>query len=228
MDDVQHFDDVLFAFVLGCLSPAETTGIQVHLKTCRRCALALRQVREDTAQLALALPPLPAPTLVREGLLHAIGEINRFHGWAERLATYAGCNLAIAQGWLDVLDDAQAWQDSHDPGVQLLNAPNIGGCFQRLQPGTQVPHDEGTSPSLFVLQGTLYDSTAAPFRPGDVVQLCPDDYAELTVAAGPDLICLSFDRPPKAERPLWTHRPASGARASHTAWPKWRTPGLPR
>ena len=84
--------------------------------------------------------------------------------------------------------------------------------FIRLQAGTPLPHEEGQSPTLFVLQGVAEDSGGTSYRPGDILQLRADDHAEITAAPGPDLICLytPFARPgaPAAARPTATLRPA--------------------
>jgi hypothetical protein len=206
MDDTQHFDDVLFAFVLGSLSPAETTGIQVHLRDCRRCTQALRQVREDTAQLALALAPLPAPALIRESLLHSIGEIDRFYDWAAPVAEHLGCSTATARAWLDGVDEERLWQHGPDAGVMVLPLhADPSRQFIRLQAGTPLPHEEGQSPTLFVLQGVAEDSSGAFFRPGDIVRLRADEHAEITAAAGPDLICLCSQRAHHGATPTARH-----------------------
>lgn len=193
--DLQHFDDVLFAFVLGCLSPAETTGVQVHMRSCRRCTQLLAQVRDDTAELAVALSPLPAPALIRESLMHSINEITRFYDLVEPVTQSLDCSEAEAQTWLAGLDEMARWDDSVDVGVSTQALPAatgpLGACFMRLQPGTLVPHEEGASPHLIILQGTAQDSDGTTYRPGDLLVLRADEHAELCATAGPELIYLS-------------------------------------
>lgn len=218
MSDLQHFDDVLFAFVLGCLSPAETTGVQVHIRTCRRCTRLLAQVRDDTAELAVALAPLPAPALIRESLMHSINEINRFYDMVQPVSATLGCSEDQAQTWLDALDDMAQWDDTVDVGVsmQALPAPRRTSAFVRLQPGTLVPHEEGTSPHLVILQGTAQDSDGTSYRPGDALVLRADEHAELCATAGPELIYLSVETAAAGHRSMGPHTsrphmPALGA-----------------
>lgn len=215
----QHFDDVLFAFVLGCLSPAETTGVQVHIRTCRRCTQMLAQTRDDTAELAIALAPQPAPALIRESLMHSINEINRFYDLVEPVTHSLNCSTAQAHTWLAALDDMRLWDETVDVGVSTQNIPatNCASAFVRLRPGTLVPHEEGASPQLMILQGTAQDSSGATYRPGDFIVLRPDEHAELCATAGPELIYLSVQRAADSQR-LATHRGAKYPAAAQSSY----------
>jgi hypothetical protein len=191
-----HPDAELFAYLLGTLSDADRNRVHLHVGSCSRCGAALAQVGEDTAQLAFALAPVAPPPLLRESLLHSLSEINRFTDLQPLLREQLGCSLDDAQLLIDALDDPGAWDDSHYTGVMVMPVPHVAHArFVRVVPGVSVPHEEGTSPRLLLLQGGCRDTEGVGHHPGELLHLQPDEHADLVATAGPDLIYLTVEPP---------------------------------
>ncbi|HET6346522.1 MAG TPA: zf-HC2 domain-containing protein [Myxococcota bacterium] len=199
-----HPDAELFAYLMGTLSDVDRNRVHLHVSSCSRCGAALAQVGEDAAQLAFALAPVPPAPLLRESLLHSLGEINRFTDLQPLLREHLGCSLDDAQLLIDALDDPGAWDDSHTTGVMVMAVPHGAHArFVRVVPGVSVPHEEGTSPRLLLLQGGCRDAEGVGHHPGEVLQLLPDEHADLVATAGPDLIYLTVE-PPEAPASMVT------------------------
>jgi hypothetical protein len=197
-----HPDNELFAYLMGTLTDIDNNRVQVHLGACSRCAAAVAQIGEDTAQLAFALPPVAPPPLLRESLLHSLGEINRFTDLIPRLRELLDCAVDDAQLLLDSLDDPGAWDDTPLTGVTLLPVPRQPHArFVRVTPGISVPHEEGTAPRLLLLQGACRDAEGVSHHPGELLHLQADEHADLVASTGPDLICLTVEPSEVVEHP---------------------------
>lgn len=187
-----HPEDALFAYQLGALTADEANRVHTHLQKCVRCGSLLAQVGEDIAQLALTLPPVQPQPLIRESLLHSLGEINRFTELLSPLREQLGKSAAETQKVLDRLDDPGAWSEGDLAGVQL-HPVNDTHTFVRLTPGTAMPLDETTHSKVLILQGTCRGTEGTMHNAGDVLDVQGDKPFDYIAMAGPDLIYLSCD-----------------------------------
>lgn len=69
MEHDTHSTDLLPAYVLDILDPAERVEVQAHLDTCSECRAEVAALNEVTDLLALAVPQMVAPEGLRERVL---------------------------------------------------------------------------------------------------------------------------------------------------------------
>jgi anti-sigma-K factor RskA len=67
--------DSLGLYVLGGLTPAESTEVEVHLASCDECSAAVRALQMSTNALAFTVDPADPPAHVRTQLLHTIASM---------------------------------------------------------------------------------------------------------------------------------------------------------
>jgi anti-sigma factor RsiW len=67
----QHADTVA-AFLLGALGDTERREFEAHLATCAHCREAVASLRLASDALLLAVPPVPAPSQLRERLMETV------------------------------------------------------------------------------------------------------------------------------------------------------------
>ena len=197
-----HVDDLLLPFVLGVLSEPQNNPVQVHLHTCARCSNMLSQAHDELAQLALSLPTVAPPALLRESLLHALGEVGRFTDQLSAVAAQLSLSRHDTELLFDELDIPANWTDSHSPGVQVYAVPHRpGACFIRVAPGHPVlPHPSVPQGAAWVLQGGCRDADGLTYGVTQQLNLQSDQEPEFVASPGPDLICLVLE--PGAERSL--------------------------
>lgn len=215
----------LFVHSLCGLAEAHACHVQAHVDACRLCAGHLAQLREDSAQLALALKPVPVPALLKESLMHSLSEIHRLYDAAGPISQMLEISLPAAHGVLDLLDCGQSWRQLHRFWVADL--PPVRGQpvllarvpeRVRLRPGllSSTPADGGAAADLrqiLILQGSGRDSHGRLWHAGDrrtAVRL-----ESLLVYPGPDLIALIIRAGVAARRDSDREPPAARGHEAH-------------
>ena len=184
---------VLCLYALGNLHEAHATAIDRHLRHCVRCQQLAHSVENDLADLALALPPVPVPSWMRESLVHSVREVHRLSDAVPTLRRMLSCSLRAARALLAKIDAPRYWR-RHRRGwvLPLLQRPTRRAQLVRLPPlGRFVaPRAEGVR--VVVLQGQVRCGGRA-LPGGEPVRL--PARARLAAGAGPDTVILLTWRP---------------------------------
>jgi putative transcriptional regulator len=194
-----HVDPWLAEHVLGLLPAAQTAQVEMHLKTCSRCAHEADRLHEDLALLPLALPPAAPPAGLRGRLLAVAArtpqEGSALSRFTERLARLFDWGLAQAEDLLRRIPDAAAWTAGPCAGSALLHVqggPLVAGAdagVVRLQPGVTFPHHTHRGDEIgIVLQGAYRDSDGQEYRAGESVFLPAGSDHAFTALPGEDLL----------------------------------------
>jgi hypothetical protein len=217
-----HHEAALLPLVLGLLSPKQQALVQAHLRSCARCTNLCAQVKDELAQLALALPPASAPALLREGLSHALGEVSRFTAYIDDVKQLLLLTRMQAETLLFSLDQDGNWSRASLIGTRLWRLRGPGDpCFMRIDPGYPVlsPRAHG-SDEVLVLQGHCRDAQGTVYPPGARMRLQVQGEPHYAVVTGVEFICLLKDeavsaaqrgRQPSRLSPKWG--PAAEAEA---------------
>src|SRR5690242_20512376 len=76
MDDMDtpdsHVDDLIDAYTLGALEPAEVDAVERHLETCPRCRALVARARVLSDAFLLAVPQIAPPSDLRDRLMRRI------------------------------------------------------------------------------------------------------------------------------------------------------------
>lgn len=67
-----HVDDLIDAYALGALEPAEVDAVERHLETCRRCRALVARARALANAFLLAVPQIAPPPDLRDRLMRRI------------------------------------------------------------------------------------------------------------------------------------------------------------
>lgn len=179
---------VLFFYVLGKLHEAHASAIDRHLTACRRCHKQRRLIELASADLALALEPVPVPHLLRESLLHSAREVHRLSDALPTLRYALRYSLAEAQQVLRVVDDPHHWQQEGGAWVLPLaqKAPRRAALV-RLSLVSHYTLKPEQRARAWVLQGHARGSVRR-LGAGQAKQLRPGD--KLSAYPGPDLLVL--------------------------------------
>lgn len=70
----EHVDDLVDAYALGALEPAEVDEVERHLETCPRCRALAQEARRTAEQLWRAAPPVTPPVSLRGRLMARIAQ----------------------------------------------------------------------------------------------------------------------------------------------------------
>ncbi len=71
-DECRLYWYLIPAYALGALDPSEAQSLEAHLRTCLDCQASLREYREVSDGLLLALPPQSPPPRVRARLIASL------------------------------------------------------------------------------------------------------------------------------------------------------------
>lgn len=98
--EVEHlaFEDDMAAYLLGALAPEEAAAFAAHAERCPRGQREEATLRPAVELLGVAVPPLPAPAVVRERVLAEVHEDVRRREQAARPARrrrWAGLALPV-------------------------------------------------------------------------------------------------------------------------------------
>jgi anti-sigma-K factor RskA len=74
---VEHVSQLLPAYALGVLDPAEAELVDRHVATCPQCAAELTEAQETAGMLAYAAPSVAPPLDLRARILDAVDEPER-------------------------------------------------------------------------------------------------------------------------------------------------------
>jgi anti-sigma factor ChrR (cupin superfamily) len=193
--ELVHHEAALLPLALGLLSSEHQAVVQAHLRSCARCTNLAAQVKDELAQLALALPPAPAPALLREGLSHALGEVSRFTAYIDDVAQLLQLSRMQAETLLFSLDHEGNWSRASLIGTRLWRLRGPGEpCFMRIDPGYPVlsPRARGAD-AVMVLQGRCRDARGTVYAPGMRMRLQVQGEPHYAVVTGVEFICLLKD-----------------------------------
>lgn len=197
-----HMDDELLPYVLGIIGETQSRTVEDHVEGCTRCTHLLTETRDEVALLAVSLDPVVAPALLREEILHAIGEVNRFSGATDAIAERLHISRSEVETLLDDLDNPAAWQRDAQTPVWLYTVErHPEAAFVRTSPGCAVTGLQQHGGSGLILQGSCRDGAGRTFGVGDTLSWigAADEEVDYTAQSGPDFICLIYEpAPPKS------------------------------
>lgn len=172
--------DLIPDFVLGTLSDAERREVETQLEASPDLRAELAATIEAFAGLGDALKPVTPPPYLRGRLLHSITAPEERHApFAVRLAKYFDHAVDRTHELLrSMYDPATEWEAGPIPGILLMHfsgGPRVATAdvgFVRFPAGFRFPRHRHLGHEVnFVLEGTMIDSDARVFRPGDVLEM---------------------------------------------------------
>ncbi len=190
-----HVDDELLPYVLGITSEDQIRAVEEHVEGCTRCTHLLTECRDEVALLAVSVDPVVAPALLREEILHALGETSRFSGSTEAIAKHLHLNRSEVETLLDDLDNPGVWRRApHSPAWLYTVEDHPEAAFLRIAAGCAVTGVERGVAGL-ILQGSCRDASGHIFGVGDNLTWISgaQETADFVAQAGPDFICLTYE-----------------------------------
>lgn len=163
-----EFEEILGAYVLDAITPAEQQEVEAHLATCARCTQRLQELRGVVSLLPLSVPQIPPPAALEERILAAVRQeskgglvqparqqpqqpipmvrpMRRTQRWNPRVM------VAAAVLMLCLLGGLTAWNVSLHGQVATLQ--------QQLTSATHTPTPNGVT--SYVVKGTSSSQNAA-------------------------------------------------------------------
>jgi anti-sigma-K factor RskA len=168
MEPETHPTDLLPAYALEILDPAEQTEVQAHLDSCSNCRAELAALIEVTSLLSLAVPQMEPPEKLRTELLKETGPSTANDSWWQRTAPCLRQFMSspfvrpVAAGL-----------------IVLLIISNIYLLFRLQQSGNQPPPQQQTI--------ELGNTSVAPQASGIMLIRQDDPNGTLVVNGLPDL-----------------------------------------
>ena len=199
-----HVDDELLPYVLGITSDDQIRTVEEHVEGCTRCTHLLTECRDEVALLAVSVDPVVAPALLREEILHALGETNRFSGSTAAIAKHLKLTRAQVETLLDDLDNPGVWRRAENSPAWLYTVDDHPeAAFLRVSAGCAVAGVEHGVAGL-ILQGSCRDATGHTYSVGDTLSWisATQEGVDFVAQTGPDFICLIYEPPRKGNRSL--------------------------
>ena len=199
-----HVDDELLPYVLGITSEDQIRAVEEHVEGCTRCTHLLTECRDEVALLAVSVDPVVAPALLREEILHALGETNRFSGAKSVIAKHLRMTRSQVETLLDDLDNPGVWRRAPQSPAWLYTLDeHPETAFLRVASGCAVTGVDHSVAGL-ILQGSCRDAAGHVYSVGDTLSWisATRESADFVAQAGPDLICLTYEPQRKSPRNL--------------------------
>jgi len=191
-----HVEDLLPEYAAGTLAVDLAARVETHLPGCERCARELAVIDDVYAALALALPPVPPSTALRDRVLADVTRVGRFDAVCARVAAMLDLAKDKARDLLRTIDQATSWVPG-PAGVELIHlpaGPAVAGAncgFVRLPASAKFPHHRHRGEErVLVVQGGYQDSDGRIYRRGDDDQKPAGSEHSFTALPGTDLIYL--------------------------------------
>lgn len=145
-------------YVLGTLTPEETTTVERHLREgCDHCVSELRLAREIEGRLGMSAEPVPPPSGLKDKLLSAIRNrpSEEQQVWRRWPGTFADKDRIL------IRRDEGRWETTGIPGIVVRQlavneAHDQVSMMIRMDPGTRYPpHRHAGIEECYVLEGDL-------------------------------------------------------------------------
>lgn len=92
----EELRELIPIYALDALPPSEQAELEVHLRSCRACALALLEHRETAGMLGLWAGDQPAPPALKARIM---GQAGRMPQWSSPVVPMAGNRRIGARSW---------------------------------------------------------------------------------------------------------------------------------
>ena len=161
----------------GAVTPEEENAFQNHLNEgCAACTVAFGDLWETAVHLAVELPSIVPPPVIRTRLLDALIGIDRFASFFQQIAHLCDLSVDAVKDLLVRIDEATAWERGPFPFVRLIHfqaGPRLSTAdvgFVRITAGTAFPrHRHLGSEITFVLEGGLWGN-GRHYLPGEIIE----------------------------------------------------------
>lgn len=161
MDQAHDLDKILDC-VLGVLTPLEVRGVEEHIDACATCRLHHAELLDALGGLTLTLAPASPPSALRGRLDASLDHLERFSGFAPRLAEVLGLEVNDARRALHVFERPREMPATALDGmraVPIAPGPSRDATTAMLvlfEPGARLPvHVHAEEEHVLVFQGAF-------------------------------------------------------------------------